>query len=349
MTADQIRQEIKEIKQLIVNQRFKKGFLKLAELIEEIDRLDTTDTDDADLENQYLMIKSRFETINSDTIKGAPTASEEINQIKLSILQFLDEVRNIAIEYSVDPSDEKTAKYFVPPPDETVATAVPANTASTNANQSDDGFSYSGKEGEKVKISNKFLVSSLSFLTVIILGVTWIIANSDACKKEPIIINPIPPGVVDSSDQVDPGEKPVALGPTGSEMKFKSGSAEYDLADFLSNSELSVPSKIIKIKEASFQRTKSGLKIQPSEQLDKIAMVLEKYPNAQIDIYGYMEEDETGGSGNKEVGLDAERANAFKKYLKGKGIDNQMNIEEGGIVDGIDEKVRIGIRVISRN
>ena len=104
MNEEQIKQQIKRVKQLIVDRRFKKAFQELAEIIEEIDRLDQEDTDDGELENQLLMIRSRFNSFHKETISGTQSDKAEINRITLSILHFLDEVKDIAIEYVTLPS-----------------------------------------------------------------------------------------------------------------------------------------------------------------------------------------------------------------------------------------------------
>lgn len=347
MTEDQIRQEIKEIKQLIVNQRFKKGFLKLAGLIEEIDRLDTTDTDDVELENQYLMIKSRFETINSDTIQGFPKASEEINQIKLSILQFLDEVKSIAIEYSADSNDSQTGQQFISNPDETIATGVPVKTPEKEEPQ-DLSFSYSKTKDStnvKVGLSSANLRMILTFLTVIILGGMAMFFFSDGCNKDPI--NPTPPVVVDTTEvKPEPKPEPIPLGLNGEALGFENGSAEDELADYLSDPKSSIPSKVFKIIEAEFARNSSRLNASSKHKLDNIAKVLEEYPDAKIDIYGYMADNESASNGNKEGGsLDDARAKAVFNYLKRKGIsEDRLNFQG----DGLDDKPMVGLRVFNR-
>lgn len=338
MTEDQIKQEIDEIKRLIRENRYKKGFHKLGALLEEFDRLDETDTDDQDLANQFEMIQGNFNALHKEKAKGIPVAEEKFIQMNWAILSFLDEVKNIAIEYA-KPAEERVANTFVKTPDEVIATNVPVSTSTnpTNTSQADADISLAGG---KHKLNFKSLVAILIFVLLLVFGIPYFYCNNPT-PVDPVE-EPDPGGTtpLDTTKQAEVPKPP--LGPDGAALDFEEGSEESKLADFLSDPNRSIPSKVIKIIENTFSKSSSELKSSSHAALDNIVEVLKAYPNARVEIYGYVYEHESG-TGNKEVSLDDDRARAVYNYLKDKGIDeSRLNFQGEGVSEG-KEKIKIQV------
>jgi len=113
------------------------------------------------------------------------------------------------------------------------------------------------------------------------------------------------------------------------------------MANHLAGYDSGFPSGNFDADGVTFSRNSSRLNSAARKQLDNVIALLKEYPNARIDIYGYLTDNESG-TGNKEVSLDDERARAVYNYLKRGGIDDsRMNFQGDGVGDRRGASIRI--------
>lgn len=344
MTEEEITLKIKQIKQLIVERRFKKAFLNLAEIIEEIDRLDKDDVDDVELENKMLLIKSRFNSFNNKAVEGVSTDNAEFNQITMSILNFLDEVKHIAIEYKSNalsipnapqnPPPETIAQVVTNPPlDERSGCLVAFNNKDTNVRVQVKNFSLSK------------IILSLGALLVA-LGIFFSLTNlGNGCGQKTM-----PEEIIVPPDTTDVIEKPsVLVGPGGKSLNLSSDISAYQLAEKLSHPDTQYPFEL-RLKDLNFGKNTTKLSRTSKAELESIVTVLKAYPKARFDILGYQKEDESAPpSANPKVSsftLDELRARQIFNFLRSRGIPaSQMNY----VGDGVAEGKSAALKVWSRN
>ena len=138
-----------------------------------------------------------------------------------------------------------------------------------------------------------------------------------------------------------PEPDPVPYGKDGEAMGYSAGSLEYQMANHLSGYGSSFPSGNFDADGITFGRNSARLNSAARKQLDNVIALLKEYPNATIDIYGYLADNESG-SGNKEVSLDDDRARAIYNYLKRGGIDeSRMNFQGEGVGDRRGAEIRV--------
>lgn len=319
MNEEQITQQIKQIKQLIVDRRFKKAFAILAEILEEVDRLDQEDVDDVELENKMLMIRSRFNTFNEENIKGIQTDKSEINRITLSILQFLDEVKEIAIEYATLPAQIEKPSTDYTNPQETVATGVLTNVPATPQEERNGCLIAFANKDTNVNIQMRNFSPAKTILSIgaviFAFGLLFFLFRT-GCYENTKPITPTP----------DPGPSvvvvdPPPFGPDANSLGLPGNSMEGRIADHLSNSKSTFP-KEFNADEIRFTRNSTRLSAAARAQLDELVALLKAYPDVTIDIYGYLTDQENPSyQGSKELALDDVRARSAYDYLKSRGID----------------------------
>ncbi len=177
---------------------------------------------------------------------------------------------------------------------------------------------------------------------LLLAGLLWWLLGRDACKKA----DPTPPPVevpVDTTP-VEPEPEPEPFGKNGDEMGYDAGSLEYLMANHLSGAGSTFPSGRLDADGVTFARNSARLNSAARKQLDNVIALLKEYPDARIDIYGYITDNESG-TGNKEVSLDDDRARAIYNYLKRGGIDEaRMNFQG----DGLGDRRGADIRILSR-
>jgi len=167
----------------------------------------------------------------------------------------------------------------------------------------------------------------------------WWLLSKYAC-------NTTPPPPVEKDDPIEevietPDPDPVPYGKDGQGMGFRNGSLGFLMANHLAGFDSSYPSGNFEAAGVTFSRNSSRLNSAAKKELDDAIAVLKEYPNARVDIYGYLTSNESG-SGNKEVSLDDDRARAIYNYLKAGGIDeSRMNFQGDGLGDRRTGSIRI--------
>ena len=161
----------------------------------------------------------------------------------------------------------------------------------------------------------------------------------EGCGKTTPVVDPVPVDtIVEETPKVPYGKGGEALG-------FLPGSMEYLMADHLSAFDSEFP-RTFTAENISFSKNRIRLNTKARKQLDNLAVLLKEYPNATIEVYGYVAEGEkTFYKGNKEVSLDDARANEVVNYLKQDGIDGGRMEFYG---NGLDDKAGVKIKLISR-
>ena len=184
-------------------------------------------------------------------------------------------------------------------------------------------------------------------LLIGLLLIAWLLYSlkgCEGCKTAPVvepdpIITPIDSSTIDT-----PESTPVPYGKDGDEMGYNAGSLEYLMANHLSGYGSTFPSDKFDADGVTFSRNSSRINSTARKQLDNVIALLKEYPNAKIDIYGYLTDSESG-SGNKEISLDDERAKAVLDYLNQGGIDvSRMNFQGEGVGDRRGASIRIVAR-----
>ncbi len=171
----------------------------------------------------------------------------------------------------------------------------------------------------------------------------FLLRGCDGCNKTvppPVDPDPVP---VDTS-QMEPEPSPEPYGKDGAGMGYTPGTLEYLMANHLAGFDSNYPSGNFDADGVTFSRNSSRLNSAARKQLDNVIAVLKEYPNARIDIYGYITDNESG-SGNKEISLDDERAKAVYDYLRKGGIEeNRMNFQG----EGIGDRRSVSVRILAR-
>ena len=104
--------------------------------------------------------------------------------------------------------------------------------------------------------------------------------------------------------------------------------------------------RIFDLEKVTFRRNRAKLDDDGKAELDEIVKVLQQYPDAQIDVYGYVGDNEkTAYRGSKELTLDDVRARNIYNYLVEKGIDESRMSFAG---NGGSSTVQAAIRLRSR-
>ncbi len=183
-----------------------------------------------------------------------------------------------------------------------------------------------------------WLIPLIIALLLIILALIYF-KGCDGCNK------PVPP-IEDPIIEIDTIEQDTTpFGKGGQELGFIPGSMEFLMADHLKAFDSSFP-ETFTADNIAFAKNKIRLDTKARKQLDNLAVLLKEYPNATIEIYGYVTANEkTFYKGNKEVSLDDARAREVFNYLKGNGIE-ESRMEFYG--NGLDDKAGVKIKLISR-
>jgi uncharacterized protein YegP (UPF0339 family)/outer membrane protein OmpA-like peptidoglycan-associated protein len=186
----------------------------------------------------------------------------------------------------------------------------------------------------------------LGWLLPLIIAILLIIAalmyfrGCEGCGKPTPVVDP------DPIDTIVEDTKPqVPYGKGGEELGFIPGSMEFLMADHLSAFGSTFP-RTFTAENITFSKNRIRLNTKARNQLDNLAVLLKEYPNATIEIYGYVADGEkTFYKGNKEVSLDDARANSVFVHLKKDGIE-ESRMEFYG--NGLDDKPGVKIKLISR-
>ncbi len=148
-----------------------------------------------------------------------------------------------------------------------------------------------------------------------------------------------------------PVEKPAvveevkAAGPDCDGLKFKNNTVACDMANYMSNGNSTFPKRFA-LAPVSFGKNNARLGSGGKQTLDDIAVILKEYPNADVDVYGFIgngEESSYGGS--KEIGLDDVRARTIYNELKKRGIPaSRLNFEGNGLNNSHKSEILINRR-----
>ena len=221
--------------------------------------------------------------------------------------------------------------------------AAAAATAATSAQKDEAAAAaaYAGGGGDEKSGCMKWLIPALIALALIAL-LLFLFKDCLGCKKaeDPVIEDP----VIETPEETPPAETPEPYGKDGTEMGYDAGTLEYLMANHLSGYGSTFPSGKFDADGVTFSRNSSRLNAAARKQLDNVIALLKEYPDARIDIYGYLLDNESG-TGNKEVSLDDDRAKAIYDYLKKGGIDaSRMNFQGDGVGDRRGASIRITAR-----
>ncbi len=167
----------------------------------------------------------------------------------------------------------------------------------------------------------------------------FLMRGCDGCKKE---VPPPPPPPVDTTEVITEPEVIEPFGPDGAALGFAEGTVPYEIANYLSDGHSTFP-RTFGLTGIDFPRNSASLNRDGRALLDDIANILKQYPGAQIDIYGYIGENERSAyRGSKELTLDDVRARNIYNYLKSKGVDeSKMNFSGNGVNDANDAELVI--------
>ena len=103
------------------------------------------------------------------------------------------------------------------------------------------------------------------------------------------------------------------------------------IGNYLLDPESTYP-KRFKVESINYRKNGTRLDASAKKALDDLATCLKECENVNVDIYGYIGDNESGDyKGNKEITLDEVRARGIVDYLKSRGIDtDRLNFEGGG-------------------
>ena len=207
------------------------------------------------------------------------------------------------------------------------------------ANKNTSSSSYATSNGNSGRGILTWLIPLIIALLLISAALLYFKA-CDGCGKDPIVD---PGTAVDTTAQDTTPSVPYGKG--GEALGFLPGSMEFLMADHLSAFDSEFP-RTFNAENIAFSKNRIRLNTKARNQLDNLAVLLKEYPNAVIEIYGYVTKGEkTFYKGNKEVSLDDARAHEVYNYLKQDGIE-EGRLEFYG--NGLDDKAGVKIKLISR-
>ncbi len=170
---------------------------------------------------------------------------------------------------------------------------------------------------------------------LLLLGLLFFLMKGcDGCGAKKAAIAPVEKPAEKVVPPVEEKEETVAkeaVGPTCTELNFKSDRVACNMADYLSNADSNFPKKF-SLDMNCFTKNSKRLSSTCKGQLADIAKVLKEYPNADIDIYAYHGGGESGSyAGGKGITLSDVRAREVYDVLRKAGISkSRMNFEGQG-------------------
>ncbi len=275
-------------------------------------------------------VKQKEEEARLAALAAVQLKSEEEAKRNLETMQKRDEATK-KLEKAKLAEEERKKKNA----EEAAAAALTLAAANKNTSST----SYSTSNGNSGRGILRWLIPLIIALLLISAALLYFKA-CDGCGKDPIA-DPIPP--IDTTAQETIPAVPYGKG--GEALGFLSGSMEFLMADHLSAFDSEFP-RTFNAENIAFSKNRIRLNTKARNQLDNLAVLLKEYPNAVIEIYGYVVKGEkTFYKGNKEVSLDDARASEVYNYMKQDGIE-ESRLEFYG--NGLDDKAGIKIRLVSR-
>ena len=165
------------------------------------------------------------------------------------------------------------------------------------------------------------------FILALALGfklISGIFPSSSPDTKIPKVITPPPPV---------PSPVKVAICPSVRDLRLNSAIGSQ-IGNYLLDPESTYP-KRFKVESINYRKNGTRLDASAKKALDDLATCLKGCGDVNVDIYGYIGDNESGDyKGNKEITLDDVRARGIVDYLKSRGIDtNRLNFEGGGTIE----------------
>ena len=146
-----------------------------------------------------------------------------------------------------------------------------------------------------------------------------------------VVTPPPPPPPVTDTVEAEVVADP--LGPDAAAMGLASGSLAARMADFLSDPTTEVPSRRMPFYDGNFPYNSAHMDRAAFPDLDAIARVMKQYPDANITIYGYIDETESdeynGRYADGNITLSGIRARCLYRKLIDRGISGDRMIWEG--------------------
>ena len=335
MPKDYIKKRITVIQELISEARYDEAFQTLEELITDIDGKEVENIRERELLDQLIGVKARYNFFKQQVIKGIQEGNTELNQITGALLSLTNELKEMGEK---DPSVFEAAKEEEEKEYTAHMTTEPPLTATKEL--VDDGSQNGGcllaidKNNVNFELKDvnwsKLLLRALIGLAAIAALIFFLWRGCDGCfnRNTPVPPDPGPTPVVPADTaSTDTGIKEppkIARGKNCEELGLGPGKL-CDLADFLSNPD-NANSRRIELDKAEFKKNSLSYKdnSQAEKQLNDLVKLLREYPDANVDLYGYLFEGEdplVKGQGNKEFSLDDVRAKKVYSALSQKGID----------------------------
>ncbi|MEO1628998.1 MAG: OmpA family protein, partial [Bacteroidota bacterium] len=208
------------------------------------------------------------------------------------------------------------------------AAAAAAATAATNANK-EETTTY--KEEKRGGLGWLWWLLGLLLLALLLF---WLLKGCDGCNTPTATPPPVAP--VDTTETISeaPVEEPEPYGADCEALGLSGSGSLCDMANYLSAAGSTFPNTF-GMSGVSFAKNSDRLNGDARKYLDDMVTLLNQYPDATVDIYGYIDDTERSGfGGNKELTLDDVRARNIHDYLIRKGIDaSRMNFSGEGSND----------------
>lgn len=333
MSENNIEHEIQLIKDLIADARMEPAMDQLKKLIKDIDG-ELEKPEERNLQNQLVAIRGRYNIAEKNRQANPGSNNTELSIVIQSLIALIDETEKVALDNAALLAKEPVANLATSEEVYTAYMPIEKGKAQVADPSKNQGclLAFANK-GANVNIE----VKSFSFLrpllgvasVLLVVGTFYILRPDSIAPTTPITTNPTGPS---------PGEQqtippPPPLGKNATEMGFRASSTEAEMADFLSDPN-GTKTKKFSLNAVAFNKNKIGLNSESKKELDNIAALLKEYPDAYIDIYGMITDDESATyRGNKEITLDEYRGKSAYNYLKSRGITaDQMSFEGDGIL-----------------
>ena len=315
MKATNISERIRQIKDQIGRASLETAFDNLEDLIRSIDGMEIENEEEREFINQLITIKARYNNFNDTVIKGVGAQQTELNKITDSLLSLTDNVHDLLannpdliIPETVDPTPPK-------PP----SSGEDKNGCLFSFNKSADQTIVNVK-ANWLKIFGGLAI----FILALALGfklIFGIFPSNSPDTEIPKVLTPPPPV---------PSPVKVAICPSVRDLRLNSAIGSQ-IGNYLLDPESTYP-KRFKVESINYRKNGTRLDASAKKALDDLATCLKECENVNVDIYGYIGDNESGDyKGNKEITLDEVRARGIVDYLKSRGIDtDRLNFEGGG-------------------
>ncbi len=221
--------------------------------------------------------------------------------------------------------------------------AAAAAAAAASTKKADPVAAVAGAGGSKKGGGLGWLLWLIPLL-LLLAALLYFLRGCEGCNPATPPVDPEP--ISTPKEEPKEEEIPQPYGKGGSELGFIDGSMEYLMADHLRGPDTKFPRRF-QADKITFGRNSARLNTEAKKQLENLAVLLKEYPNARINIYGFLGDNERSSyRGSKEVTLDDVRAREVYNHLKSLGIDeSRMNFQG----EGVNDRRGVDIELISRD